>query len=685
MAKSILQDIASTIVGTISEVEILHKIESIMISYDEVVSFKSKETEDALLTFKMYLSKSSNELSSIVAKTNITLDRLSTSHEALGKHTLKNIASIIKNLGVQYKAYNRFYKHNVNKINQLKYTNTLSQFIGPSFVTYSVDSASGYSEVRKDDYSGVDLIASLYLYLKDAKSESIANMHTTNRSFSSNLGLFHGLNSIVSFDTISKTLYLGESSDTNISNPPSLQSSVRQRALINTVLPDGENLVKGNMKINKNLKVDQTLNVVGEFLLESDLTINNGDIIVKNNSSDIVFHFDTSEGSLLIDESVNINGNGLSNTDNALHIGKGSITLDNGDINSAIGNLTLSKGNLLVGIGNIKINSGGLELANGDFKLNGNQYIDNAKGIFINKPGQTGGVDASARITNNSLYIARNDENLDVRWGSNNNPSLISNNSDFKIYKKFTSESTSVAMFGGKIVLKDGLTVNDSGNNVLFNVSSSGDLTAKSLTLSERLKAYGNSEFENLRLSGTLKVEGTSTLARTTATELYATGISAINGCLFNGGGIMTGTATAAYYADVAEYYTTDDRYDYGSVLQYSDNIFNEGQLFKQNGIVLGVVSHKPGTILNAGLADDENTIASLIVLKGRSPVKLSKFTNPRYLVNGNIVVACDRDLGTAEVISNYDYTNNILEYSSKYIGRVINKEIIEGRIEVKF
>lgn len=84
----------------------------------------------------------------------------------------------------------------------------------------------------------------------------------------------------------------------------------------------------------------------------------------------------------------------------------------------------------------------------------------------------------------------------------------------------------------------------------------------------------------------------------------------------------FVGTATRARYADLAEYYNADQNYEYGTVLGVGG--INEVTLYKHGMPYAGVVSEKPGLILN-----DMNTeCKTLIALKGRVKVKVSNIVN---------------------------------------------------------
>lgn len=80
---------------------------------------------------------------------------------------------------------------------------------------------------------------------------------------------------------------------------------------------------------------------------------------------------------------------------------------------------------------------------------------------------------------------------------------------------------------------------------------------------------------------------------------------------------VFEGTATTARYADLAEKYKTDTVYEIGTVLGVdSSDTDAVGTLFEPGKILLGVVSDKPGCMLNAE-ADGQ-----YVALKGMIPVK---------------------------------------------------------------
>ena len=73
------------------------------------------------------------------------------------------------------------------------------------------------------------------------------------------------------------------------------------------------------------------------------------------------------------------------------------------------------------------------------------------------------------------------------------------------------------------------------------------------------------------------------------------------------------GIASSARYADIAEYYETKFRAPKGSLI----GLNNDYSLFKQGQGYIGVVSDKPGFILNS------ECDGILIALKGQTPVRV--------------------------------------------------------------
>ena len=691
MAKSILQDAAGKIVDTISEIAIKHKLDAITMTYEEVMSYRSKELQDSLLTFKTFINSNNSDIKSAADATNVDIAELKQYLITLGENYTSNLAIIYKRLGVDKKEYKRYNEIINYKIDQLPYDITLSKIIGPTFVKYTIEPISGFKKVRDDSANGTALYAQKYLYFRDPKSESMANMSTTHRSFPTYYGLYYGLNGIMTFDTSSRTLYLGESSDTNASTDALIKGAVQDTSIQNIVLPDGKTQLRGDVQIDKTLTVNKEVEFKSTTKLDDDVTFNSASIYMNKASvsNSYTFSVDSETGTMYLDKQATIAGVGLANTDGALNITKGSLYLNFGDIGMTKGSMTLSDGSINLTKGSITLTKGDLILSEGNQHLNGNLYVDNDNVLFIKKQGASDGTDASSRLDNSKLWIAQNGETPSIKFGS----VFSLSGSTLTTTVPIINTSTSDSIFSGKII-STGLVVAANSVNLLT-VDSSGLSTAKSITAGGSINSNsGESVINKLTVSTGLTVNAPTYIGSTlglsgklsSTANCEFTDNSTVGGCAFSGG-VMTGIATSARYADLAEYYTTDKNYGPGTVLQYSGNLLCEAVEFKPGGVVLGVVTENPAFIMNDQLKDSTDTFANAVVLKGRSPVKLSSKCDQSYIIPGNVVIACEQEIGKAVVISNIEFNSRRQQYETKYIGRVINHiiNVQDYSIEVKF
>jgi len=80
--------------------------------------------------------------------------------------------------------------------------------------------------------------------------------------------------------------------------------------------------------------------------------------------------------------------------------------------------------------------------------------------------------------------------------------------------------------------------------------------------------------------------------------------------------GVLNATATAAYYADLAERYESDQPYEVGTVLVIGGEKEVTTTNVKANTAVIGIVSKNPAYMMNSGAGTDETH--PYIALKGR-------------------------------------------------------------------
>ncbi len=132
-------------------------------------------------------------------------------------------------------------------------------------------------------------------------------------------------------------------------------------------------------------------------------------------------------------------------------------------------------------------------------------------------------------------------------------------------------------------------------------------------------------------------------------------------------GGTLTGTATKAKYADVAEKYESDAQYPVGTVLMFG--IETEATISDGSRPLMGVVSEKPALLMNSDL-DTEHT--ATVALKGRIPVKCSVVAK-----RGDIIVVDKYKPGFAMV------KPLVMIGESQVIGVALS-DSIDGIVEVK-
>jgi hypothetical protein len=99
-----------------------------------------------------------------------------------------------------------------------------------------------------------------------------------------------------------------------------------------------------------------------------------------------------------------------------------------------------------------------------------------------------------------------------------------------------------------------------------------------------------------------------------------------------SGHGVLNVTATAAYYADLAERYEADAVYDEGTVLVIGGEKEVTVTTTFADTRVAGVVSKKPAYLMNKDAGNDETHPA--IALKGRVPCKVQG-----YVKKGDLIV----------------------------------------------
>jgi hypothetical protein len=132
--------------------------------------------------------------------------------------------------------------------------------------------------------------------------------------------------------------------------------------------------------------------------------------------------------------------------------------------------------------------------------------------------------------------------------------------------------------------------------------------------------------------------------------------------------GGFNGTAYSANWSDLAEHYEADADYEPGTLLAIGGN--KEVTLYRVGMPYAGVVSTKPGLIMNMEYERPEDEYWPVIALKGRVPVKINGIAK-----KGDYVIT--DDIGKARAVDSMHHTD-----VRNLVG--IALEDGEGEIEVK-
>jgi hypothetical protein len=134
-------------------------------------------------------------------------------------------------------------------------------------------------------------------------------------------------------------------------------------------------------------------------------------------------------------------------------------------------------------------------------------------------------------------------------------------------------------------------------------------------------KIYANEFVGVATTADRIKIDNTATDTdpnyRTAKTTVTANSIAARDGAGDISANLFKGTATAARYADLAEKYTTDQKYDPGTVVSICEHEGHEVEACKMGDRALGVVSTNPAYMMNS------ESEGQYIALKGRVPCKV--------------------------------------------------------------
>jgi hypothetical protein len=259
------------------------------------------------------------------------------------------------------------------------------------------------------------------------------------------------------------------------------------------------------------------------------------------------------------------------------------------------------------------------------------------------------------------------------------------------------------ASTGNLTVTTGTLVANIEGNvtgNVTGNTSgSSGSCTGNAATATAlaTARAIGGVNFDGtaainlpgVNTAGNQDTSGTAAIgtavtvtANNTANEtVYLTfvdgatgtqGIETDTGLSYNPStNVLTTTASQAQYADVAERFEADAPMEIGSVVEVGGSAEITEATSEMSQDVFGVISHKPGYMMNAGAGSDETH--PYVAMTGRTPVRVTGVVNKGQRLVTSATKGCARAVAQGESISPFNVIGRALESSTDAGIKLVN------------
>jgi len=272
--------------------------------------------------------------------------------------------------------------------------------------------------------------------------------------------------------------------------------------------------------------------------------------------------------------------------------------------------------------------------------------------------------DSLVEYANGTTGTPSNDAGIVIERGDSNNAFIGFDESEDKFRVgtgTFTGAST------GNLTITTGtLLANIEGNvtgNVTGNTSgSSGSCTGNSATATEATNVTvtaNNTANETVYLTFVDGATGTQ-------------GIETDTGLSYNPStNVLSTTASAAQYADVAERFEADAPMEIGSVVEVGGSAEITEATSDLSEDVFGVISDKPAYMMNAGAGD--NTTHPFVAMTGRTPVRvIGEVTKGQRLVTSS-TKGCARAVAQGESISPFNVIGRALESNTEAGIKLVN------------
>jgi hypothetical protein len=224
-----------------------------------------------------------------------------------------------------------------------------------------------------------------------------------------------------------------------------------------------------------------------------------------------------------------------------------------------------------------------------------------------------------------------------------------------------TGDVTGVsAAFDGSGNLSFATTI--AANSVALGTDTTGSYVEQATTSGNGISGSVNSE------AGTFTVTSNATNLNTASTIVFRDASGNFSA------GVMTGTATAARYADLAERYAADREYPVGTVVVFGGDKEITTTNIKMDTAVAGVISANPAFRMNCEAGEDNTH--PYVALAGRVPCRVAgKIKKGNIMVTSGIpgvAVAAVGDIKVGSMIG-----KALEDYDSDHIGTI---EVAVGR-----
>ena len=350
---------------------------------------------------------------------------------------------------------------------------------------------------------------------------------------------------------------------------------------------------------------------------------------------------------------------------------------------SGTGSITLTAdGNTELVVNDTSATFSGNVIVSGDFTVNGTTVTLNSTNKTI--------TDALIELGNGTTGTPANDAGIVIERGDSNNAFIGFDESEDK-FKVGTGTFTGAST--GNLTITTGTLVANLEGNVTGAVTGNAS-TATTLQTARTIGGVSFNGSANINLpgvntagnqdtSGTAAIATTVTLVATNTTNAthYITFTDAATGnenvrtdtnLTYNPStNVLTTTASAAQYADVAERFEADAPMEIGTVVEVGGTAEITEATSEMSQDVFGVISHKPAYMMNSGAGDDETH--PFVAMTGRTPVRVvGAVTKGQRLVTSS-TKGCARAAQPGESISPFNVIGRALETNTEAGIKLVN------------